>query len=257
MLDINAYLRRIDYHGSLEPAAETLRGLHRAHMLTVPFENLDIHARRPLTLDEAGLFAKIVQRRRGGFCYEMNGLYAALLRALGFRVTMLGAQVVLGAEVDPPELGPGPFTDHLTLLVHLEERWLADVGFGDSFVEPLRLDEPDEQVQDRMAYRIRQDDTWWTLLQRDAGGGWAQQYVFTLQPRRLADFADACRAAQARPFWNERPRCSRATPEGRVTVADMKLVMTTRGVRREQPLRDQDEYAAALREHFGVDHPTA
>src|SRR5262245_1566225 len=93
MLDTNAYLKRIDYRGRLDPTAETLRGLHVAHMLSVPFENLDIPLGRPIVLDEDALFDKIVARRRGGFCYELNGLFAALLRSLGFDVTLLSAGV--------------------------------------------------------------------------------------------------------------------------------------------------------------------
>ncbi len=102
-MDIKAYLDRIDYHGPLEPTAETLRQLHRAHMLAVPFENLDIHLDRPIMLDDAALFSKIVERRRGGFCYEMNGLFAALLGALGFRIDKLAAGVTReGGGFGPP-----------------------------------------------------------------------------------------------------------------------------------------------------------
>src|ERR1700690_1319067 len=85
-LDLAAYLQRIDYRGPLDASIETLGGLHLAHLCAVPFENLDIHLGRPIALDDAGLFEKIVTRRRGGFCYELNGLFAALLRELGFSV---------------------------------------------------------------------------------------------------------------------------------------------------------------------------
>src|ERR1044071_5671872 len=93
MLDSDAYLKRINYHGSVAPSAETLRQLQVAHLLTVPFENLSIHSQQPIVLQDEALFTKIVERRRGGFCYECNGLFAALLRALGFKVTMLSAEV--------------------------------------------------------------------------------------------------------------------------------------------------------------------
>src|SRR6185503_11310160 len=90
---IKAYLERINYRGSIAPTAETLRDLQVAHLLAVPFENLSIHANEPVVLDDESLFTKIVANRRGGFCYELNGLFAALLRALGFNVTMLSAGV--------------------------------------------------------------------------------------------------------------------------------------------------------------------
>src|SRR5688500_12747402 len=135
-MDIDAYLERINYRGPLEPTAETLRGLQVAHLLAVPFENLSIHAGEPIVLDDEALFDKVVARRRGGFCYELNGLFAALLRALGFEVEMLAAAVARSTG----EFGRD--FDHMTLLVNLKQRWIADVGFGDSFIEPLLLDEP-------------------------------------------------------------------------------------------------------------------
>src|SRR4051812_31453470 len=110
-MDIQAYLDRIDYRGPRDPTAETLRALHAAHLLAVPFENLNVAMGWPIALDEAALFDKIVVRRRGGFCYELNGLFAALLRGLGFQVTMLSAGVAREGG------GFGPEYDHLTLLV--------------------------------------------------------------------------------------------------------------------------------------------
>src|SRR2546421_10050322 len=144
-MDIQAYLQRIDYTGPLVPSAKTLRLLQVAHLRTVPFENLSIHSGEPIVLDDDALFEKIVSRRRGGFCYELNGLFAALLRALGFDVAMLSAQVADAQGTF------GPDFDHMTLLVNQDERWLADVGFGDSFSEPLLLDSRQEQGQGERA----------------------------------------------------------------------------------------------------------
>src|SRR5581483_1774514 len=145
------YLKRINYHGSLEPTLQTLQALHEAHLLAVPFENLDIHLGRKILLDEASLWTKIVEQRRGGFCYELNGMFAWLLRALGFRVSMLSADVAR----DTGEFGPE--FDHLTLLVHLEEDWLADVGFGNSFRQPLQMQDLLMQAQSRGIYRLVQE----------------------------------------------------------------------------------------------------
>src|SRR6188474_3432296 len=99
-MDIAAYLERIDYRGPLDPTAETLRRLQVAHLRAVPFENLSIHAGEPITLEDGALFEKIVERRRGGFCYEVNGLFAALLRGLGFEVSMLAAGVAKNSRSD-------------------------------------------------------------------------------------------------------------------------------------------------------------
>src|SRR6266850_2079046 len=129
-LNTKAYLDRINYHGSLAPTAAALRVLQVAHLLTVPFENLSIHAAQPIVLEDNALFTKIVENRRGGFCYEANGLFAALLRALGFDVAMLSAQVANA------EGKFGPNFDHMALMVSPKDvstqRWLVDVGFGDS-----------------------------------------------------------------------------------------------------------------------------
>jgi N-hydroxyarylamine O-acetyltransferase len=122
-MNIKAYLDRIHYHGSLETNADTLRELQVAHLLSVPFENLSIHSHQPIILEDEALFTKIVENKRGGFCYEANGLFAALLRALGFNVAMLSAEVANAAG----EFGPN--FDHMTLLVSLEQRWLVDVGW--------------------------------------------------------------------------------------------------------------------------------
>src|SRR3954468_6333227 len=147
-MNVAAYLERIGYQGPRAPTAETLRRLHLAHLYAVPFENLSIHWGEPIELDDEALFEKIVVRRRGGFCYELNGLFAALLRALGFDVAMLSAGVGGSAGEFSPEF------DHMALLITLGERWLVDVGFGDSFREPLRLETREDQAEGRLAYRI-------------------------------------------------------------------------------------------------------
>jgi N-hydroxyarylamine O-acetyltransferase len=252
-MDANAYLQRISYNGSLAPNAQTLRELQVAHLLAVPFENLSIHSTEPIVLEDDALFDKIVTRRRGGFCYELNGLFAALLRALGFDVAMLSAQAANAEGVF------GPDFDHMTLLVTLDERWLADVGFGDSFLEPLLLDERSVQVQGNRAYRIVADGARLNLMQRidqgESQGEWKPQYRFTLQPYQYPDYAEMCRYHQTSPesHFTRARICSRATPEGRVTLSDMRFITTTAGgYRQERLLKNEAEYATTLREQFGI-----
>jgi N-hydroxyarylamine O-acetyltransferase len=248
-LDIKAYLERINYHGSLAPTADTLRDLQVAHLLAVPFENLSIHAKQPIVLEDSALFTKIVENRRGGFCYEANGLFAALLRALGFDVAMLSAGV---ANADG-EFGPD--FDHMALMVSLDRRWLVDVGFGDSFREPLLLDERGEQVQDNRAYRILADGAHLILTRRDEGGEWKPQYRFTLQAHQYADYAGMCRYHQTSPqsHFTKSRICSRTTREGRITLSGMRFITTSlSGGRQERTLTSEEEYAAILREQFGI-----
>ena len=246
-LNITAYLERINYRGPLEPTAATLRALHKAHLLAAPFENLDIHLGREIVLDEEKNYSKIVERRRGGFCYELNGAFAMLLKALGYDVKMLSAGVANAKG------GFGPPFDHMTLLVELEKRWLADVGFGDSFREPLLLDEQGAQSQEWGAYRIARDGEQLTLERRD-GDLWKPQYRFTLRPYQFADFAEMCRYHQTSPdsHFTQRRTCSLATIDGRITLTDMRLITTTGEGRHERELTDEHEYEAILRERFGM-----
>jgi len=245
-VDVDAYLERIGYAGAREPSAAVLAELHRAHMLAVPFENLDIHLGVENVLDPEHIFDKIVRRRRGGWCYELNGLFAFLLEALGFSVTRYSAAVVVG---DPPS----PDFAHLTLRVDLDRPWLADVGFGASFTRPLRLDDAGDQERDGKRYR---------LAPADAHGGRmviheddAPQYAFALEPRRMEQFAEMCRRQQTDPgsHFLQAPMCTRATEEGRETLSGMRLITTTPAGRAERELADEAERAAVLRDVFGVD----
>jgi N-hydroxyarylamine O-acetyltransferase len=257
-VNVQAYLDRIGYRGSLAPTPATLRDLHVAHLQTVPFENLSIHAGQPIILTEEALFEKIVVRRRGGFCYELNGLFAALLRTLGFEVDLLAAGVARAGGAYSPDF------DHVALAVsvadRLTERWLVDVGFGDSFREPLRLDERGEQVESERgdrAYRIDEDGPRLLLQREGAEGAWEPQFRFTLQPRALADCKEMCLYHQTSPqsHFTQRRICSLATPDGRITLSDLRLIITHDGVRQERMLESEAEHTAALRELFGIGEP--
>jgi N-hydroxyarylamine O-acetyltransferase len=247
-MNIGAYLRRINYSGSLDPTPETLRALQVAHLKTVPFENMSIHASEPIVLEDNALFAKIVERRRGGFCYEANGLFAALLRALGFEVAMLAAGVA------KKEGGFGPKFDHMTLMVSLAERWLADVGFGDSFLEPLLLDSRDEQVQGARSFRIVDDGDHLILLRRNDGADWEPQYRFTLQPYTFADYEEMCRYHQTSSdsHFTKGRICSLATDDGRITLSDMRLITSGPQQMRHERTLTQEEYDRILLDQFGI-----
>ena len=247
-MNVEAYLKRINYNGSREPTAETLRALQVAHLLHVPFENLSIHAGEAIVLEEDALFTKIVTGKRGGFCYECNGLFAGLLRALGFEVAMLGAGVAR------PDGSFGPNFDHMTLMVTLADRWLVDVGFGDSFLEPLLLDARFDQEQGTRSFRIVDDDDHLLLMRRDDSGDWKAQYRFTLQPYNFADYEEMCRFHQTSPesHFTRGLVCSLATEDGRITLTNMRLITTAGSSRDEHSLTDQAEYDRVLREQFGI-----
>jgi len=242
----HAYLDRIGYHGPLESTATVLRALHRAHLYSVPFENLDIAIGREIICDQARFLHKIIKEKRGGFCYELNGAFAALLRSLGFKV------ILLSARVSGEGGNYGPEFDHLALRVDLEEPWLADVGFGDSFIDPLRLEPNIEQEQLGRVYRLTFDGAI-IHYQMNVSGVWKNQYCFENRPRELSEFVAMCRYNQTSPqsTFTRKRICSRATPEGRITLSNGKLIETRNGARQERALNDE-EWTASLRELFGV-----
>jgi N-hydroxyarylamine O-acetyltransferase len=253
MMDVAAYLERIGYAGQVTPSAEALASIHRAHLFAVPFENLDIGWKHEIRIDQQSFLRKIVEHRRGGFCYELNGALAALLQELGFRVTLLSARVPSG------DGSYGPEFDHLTLRVDLGEPWLADVGFGDCFIDPLRLQIGLEQEQTAGAFRIIEaaDSLRLERRDRDVESGWRTEYLFSLTPRQLEEFSEMCHYHQTSPQspFTRKLVCSRALPDGRITLSEMKVITTRNSRREERLLESEDEWRAALRDHFGVRVP--
>jgi N-hydroxyarylamine O-acetyltransferase len=245
--NVTRYLDRIGAGRPAAPSADALRELHRRHLETVPFENLSIHLGEPIVLTEEALFDKVVPRGRGGFCYELNGLFAALLRALGFDVHLLAASMTRADGTHTPVF------DHLTLLVELDERYLVDVGSGMGFTYPLCLDWPEAQ-----------EDPAGSFLVIDAPGGDVDvlvdgkpQYRVEPRPRRLADFSRACWWHQTSPesHFREVARCSRQTETGRVTIVGDRLLETVHGERTETTLAGDAEVLAAYEKHFGIRLP--
>jgi N-hydroxyarylamine O-acetyltransferase len=251
MVEMAAYLERIKYSGPLSPNAETLRELHRAHLFAVPFENLDIGWGKTIVVEEREFIRKIVERHRGGFCYELNGAFAALLRALDFRVTLLAARVA------GEDGSYGPEFAHLALRVDLKEPWLADVGFGDCFVDPLRLQTGLEQKQDVGCFRIVEIGRAFRLDRKGDDAAWRAQYLFCPKPRKLEEFEEMCHYHQTSPqsSFTQKRVCSKATPSGRITLSEMKLVRTDDGNRAEQVLESDAEWRATLADLFGVQAP--
>jgi N-hydroxyarylamine O-acetyltransferase len=262
-LDVDAYLARIDARRPAEPTADSLRELQVAHLLSVPFENLDIVRRTPISIDLEAIYEKVVTRQRGGFCYELNGLFAWLLEQLGYDVTRLSARTVEGIDGEV-----GPEFDHLVLRVDLAEPWLADVGFGDTFRAPLALVAGRDQVDPLgRSYRLEVDGDDWALLERiepddeafaaiealQAGRPWRTQFRFTLVPHDLGDFAAMCRWQETEsPHFTQHRIVTVATPGGRRTLMDDRHIEHREGLRTERRI-DEAEVPGLLREAFGID----
>ncbi|GGC66135.1 arylamine N-acetyltransferase family protein [Undibacterium terreum] len=243
------YLRRIAYKGSLAVELSTLQALHQAHMLQVPFENLDIPLGRPIVITQQALYNKIVAARRGGFCYELNHLFFALLSTLGFKVQMLSACVVYGNSFGQP-------FDHMLLLVELDgKQYIADVGFGDSFREPLLLQ--DEPVTQRdAAYCFRREGSDYVLLQQKQKESmdWQPQYRFDLDAHGIEAFQPMCMYQQSSPDspFTKKSVCSIATEDGRKTISNGRLILTAGGERTEHAIASEAEYRQILQADFGM-----
>ncbi len=251
-MNIKTYLERIQYHDEIKPDLATLRGLQLAHMRSVPFENLSIHYKQPIILNEDLLFKKIVEKKRGGFCYELNGLFSKLVQEIGFKVTKLSAGVSKGDGTFGPEY------DHLTLLVHLDQDYLVDVGFGDSFQQPMLFNQRGEQNQGDKSYQILQDGEAFLLMEKnnlDEKPEFQAQYRFTLQAHELAEYSGMCEYHQTSPksTFTQKRICSRATPAGRISLSDFKLIVTENKTRRETELTSEEEFLGALKEFFEVE----
>ena len=252
-MDLQAYLGRLRCAAPHKRDAAALAALHLAHLQTIPFENLDIHLDRPISLELPALFDKIVRQGRGGFCYELNGLFAAGLQALGFGVTHLAAS---DAHYDGTF---GPEFDHLALLVTCPgdpQRWLVDVGWGDTFQFPLHIDETVPQPQNGRSYRLDPLDGGYLLLwQCERDGTWERQYRLSLQPRRFPDdYLETCVFHQTSPrtIFTRKRICTLATPDGRVTLDQTRLIETGNGQRQETPAEDPEIYRQLLAEKFGI-----
>jgi N-hydroxyarylamine O-acetyltransferase len=245
---LDTYLDRIGYKGPRAPMAESLRALHRRHMLTVPFENLDIGLGRKIVLDPERFFDKIVSSNRGGFCYELNGAFASLLTALGFRVDMLSARVANEQRTPSEEF------DHLALRVEAEGIWLADVGFGDNFLGPLRFTSGVEQQDSVAGFRLTDVGERWQLERRQPDRSWRLVYDLSPQPRDLGEFADRCHYHQtsSKSHFTRNRICSLAKRDGRITLSDTRLIINSSGIRQEQVVASEVDWRLALRDYFGV-----
>ncbi len=246
--DLGRYLERIGYDGSLEPSLETLRALQRAHLRAIPYENLDIHLGTPIGLGASRAFAKLVTARRGGWCFEMNGLFAWVLEMLGYRVRMVAGAV--GRE----RVGEDAVGNHLVLLVDLGDLILTDVGFGDGPLEPLPLAEGGYRLGS-FEFRIERSGEWWTLRNHEHGG--APSFEFTLEPRELGWFAAKCQELQTSPAsgFVQKTICQRYAGDTILSLRGAVLRTIDGAGPSEHVVGSAAEYDAVLRERFGLSIP--
>lgn len=247
---VGAYLERIGAPRPETTDEAALRRLQRQHLLSVPFENLSIHWGEPIVLELDRLYDKIVKRRRGGFCYELNGLFHALLRSLGFQARLISACVRDGKG------GFGPEFEHMAIIVDFEEcAFLVDVGFGDFAREPLQLIVNEDQLIYGSSYRIvRYNATHFRISHSDRGAPVTDDYLFSLLGQDLEDFEAMCHYMQTSPdsHFTQNRICSMATPDGRISLSDDKLTITRMGRKEDFPVEGEEEFGRALKKWFGM-----
>ncbi len=250
-MDIQRYLQHIHFAGTPKADLQTLQRLHHCHMLAVPFENLSIIYRHGIDLTEAALFSKIVERNRGGFCYELNRMFALLLRQIGFQVAFISG------EIRAREGTFGPPFDHMALVVTLDQPYLADVGFGDAFLTPLKIATTEQQPQSSGTFHLEQNGDYYYLERRngDRRSHTKMLYRFTLQPREPAEFNGMCHYHCTSPqsHFTQKLVCSRPTENGRITLSESKLIITQDHQRKESTLHSEEERQEALRHYFAID----
>lgn len=246
-IDVNEYLRRIDFRGTPSVDLITLESLQRSHLTAVPFENIDVFYQVPVHTHLEHSLNKILTRRRGGWCFENNGAFGALLGALGFDVLRLGAAVLLER--------PNSVITHLALEVKLDVPYLVDVGFGDSFIRPLQLNSRGPQDGGSGVFEFIDSSHGLTMARHDAKGFPEPQYRFKRVAHELAEFDGASDRFQADRtlHWSEKPFATRLLDGGpdRVTLIGNRLKFIRNGVTESSNIEDAD-WDDVLRQWFGM-----
>ncbi|MDG2217853.1 MAG: arylamine N-acetyltransferase [Acidimicrobiales bacterium] len=250
MISVDDYLARIGYEGPVATDLATLERLQRAHLTAVPFENLHVFHRLGIRTDVEWSTTKIVEGNRGGWCFENNGAFAWLLDQLKFPVRRLGAAVLLG--------GPNQLIDHLCIEVDIDQPYLVDVGFGDSFIRPLALNQPGAQDGGTGTFEFLNSPQGLTLTEHDDGVP-AARYRFKRVDHQQADFDGASERLSTNEsgHWLQKPFATRLIDGGpdRVTLLADRLKLARGGVLTETAVAAEN-WDDVLWEWFAMRTPT-
>jgi N-hydroxyarylamine O-acetyltransferase len=245
--DIDAYLDRIGFKESLSNTDRILSKLHEQHIISVPFENIDVALRRPFSLDLTSIFQKVVSNRRGGYCYELNHLFYHLLVDAGFQCKLISCKMF------DSEGKPGPDLDHMAIIVETRRRWLVDVGAGDLFVRPIDIDIRGIQMDRQRAFTVEKEGGGYLLVLHKQNDR-ISKYSFTLERREVTDFEEMSVLKQLgeQSYFVKNLVCTRATPDGRITVFNHNLKRIHDGFLSEEPISSTSELDNALQELFNM-----
>lgn len=249
-LNVGAYLERINYKGRTDVSFETLYGLHTAHTLNVPFENLDVYFKKPILLDRDSLYKKIVENRRGGYCFEMNGFFSMVLKELGFKVTDL---LVRGTRDGINYMGKL----HQAMVVEVDgKRYLCDVGYGnDGLTAPLPIELDIEQQQFTHTYKLTAHPRFEYQLYYKKDGEWQISYAFNIDQYEPMDFlmSNHYTATYPESFFMKMKLITMPTNEGRITLTDVHFKVLANGQVTETPIADDADFNGKLKKYFGLD----
>ncbi len=251
-IDVDSYLARIG-QPQKSPSIGYLKALQKAHLQSIPFENLDIHYGSKIILDYKKIFNKVVEGGRGGFCYELNGLFYHLLYHLGFDCHVISAQV----KNEKTDQFGKPF-DHMVIVVDLDEQlWLVDVGFGDGPISPLKLNVGEVQMDYTRYWRIDTDpDENLILKVSNDTSFYKTKYLFTTEEKQLIQFLEMCEYHQSSPDspFTQKKLITQLTSNGRVTLTDRHLKILELGEVMEKDILHEDEFLSKLEHHFSITH---
>ena len=242
---LHAYLRRINYGGPLSPTRQTLHNLHRAHLLAIPFENIEVQFKRVPSLDIERIYEKIVVAKHGGWCFEMNSLFAWALREIGFTVDIAGASVEREKHPSRARI------NHMVLIVRLDQPFLADVGFGNGSLTPLPL-RPGSYNDTRFEFHLTRDGEWWRFHNHRYDG---TTYDFLETPLQLEDFQQEndWLATSPESYFVQNLVCARLTDDGIVKLTNALLEHTTTTAIKEEAAVNADALQRILRERFELE----
>ena len=247
-MDIKQYLKRINYVGPLNPTFEVLSKLQLMHLMNVPFENLDIHNKTKIDLKN--LFNKIVTRKRGGFCYELNGLFYELLKEIGFTVKMVSARVYDSKKGYSPEF------DHMAIVASIkDDNYLVDVGFGEFAFSPIKIELHKETIDRGGIYRIEIfNENYKVIKKKNAEGKFIPEYIFSEKERQIEEFYERCYYHQTsnESHFTQNRICSLPTKDGRITLTGNTLKITESGIVKERHLNNEQEIQQELWNYFGI-----
>lgn len=247
-MDIQQYLERVNYAGPTNVTPGILANLQSSHLLNVPFENLDIHTNTKIDL--TNLFDKIVVRRRGGFCYELNGLFYKLLKQIGFTAKMVSARVYNDKN------GYGEEFDHMALIVKIADyNYLVDVGFGEFAFYPIKISLNEETLDPRGVFKIEPfNDKYTIVTKRNEDGLFIPEYMFSDTAREPEEFSDMCLYHQTSPdsHFTQKRVCSLPTTSGRTTLTGNTIKIKENGIVKEYHLENEEQVSTALWKYFRI-----